>query len=180
MCATARGAGDWAGALGASARSFPCLSTLGRLWPNWHDCWAPAWVDTGREGVGVQVLGTPNSDRVALLAPRGPSTHTRTAWQGPFHWRRQRGRAANTNRKEPEGQGTSWAGSLRKEPRTCPQVPGKEKELWVSLSSFCDRSGSVSFGLLLTDPKCQQQRKRGASEHRSTLRFHSRRGAALP
>lgn len=168
------------GALGAAGWSFPCLSTLGRLWPNWHDCWAPAWVDPGREGMGVQVLGTPSSDRVALLVPRGPSTYTRAAWQGPFHWSRQWGRAANTDRKETEGQGASWAGSLRKEPCTCPQVPGKEKELWVSLSSFCELSGSVSFGLLLTDPKCQQQQKRGASERRSALRFPSRRGAALP
>lgn len=33
--------------------------------------------------MGVQALGVPDPERTALLTPRGPSKHTRTAWQGP-------------------------------------------------------------------------------------------------
>lgn len=35
--------------------------------------------------MGVQALGVPDPERTALLIPRRPSTHTRTAWQGPSH-----------------------------------------------------------------------------------------------
>lgn len=83
--------------------------------------------------------------------------------------------AANTNPRET---GVGHFPGWEPEEGTSHLPPAKGTEHWVSLSSFCSCS-SCLFGPLSTDPKCQKQWKRGAPELGSTLKFHSRRAAAL-
>lgn len=162
----------WAG-LWSFCPASSCWSALEKLWPTGMA--AGPRLDGRRErgwGGGRCRSWEPLIDRAALLVPRGPSTHTRTAWQGPG-----RGRVTNTNPGEAEGQGFR-AGSLRRKLCIAPGPQEKTRTL-VSLFSLGDCSGSVSFGVLLTDPKSQQPWKRAPPSLGET-EISLQEGATLP
>lgn len=115
-------------------------------------------------------------DKAALLVLRGLFPHTRTAWEArPTGVGSGGGSLPPT--QERRGQGASWAGSLRRELRTCPQAPGKEENSGSPCSaSVTALSPLVSSSLTLT----VSSNRRGVLQAWEKLRFRSRRGTTLP
>lgn len=113
-CQGSRGLGR---ALGASAWSPHAGQLLG-------GCGSPGmtagpWLDGRRESLGWgggAGHGNP-IDKAALLILRGPFPHTRTAW-GARPTGVGSGGGSLPPTQERRGQGSSWAGSLRRELRT--------------------------------------------------------------
>lgn len=178
MCATTKGAGAWAG-LWASAWSPHAGQLLGGCGPSGMT--AGPRLDGRRErvwgGEEMQVW-EPLIDKAALLVLRGPFTHIRTAWEARLTGVGSVGGLLPPT-QERRGQGASWAGSLRRELRTCPQAPGKEENPGSPCSASVTAlalSPLVSSSLTLN----VSSNGRGVLQAWEKLRFRSRRGATLP